>query len=82
MEEIRQHLLHKLRVDEAEVEDGVELWREICGHEGEAREDKNGRAIMIDDTGSFKSELQSVIHSAADLRRFEKNNKEHHLVPF
>ncbi len=74
VESIRQHLVHTLNTVEAEVEDGVELWREICGHEAEEDEAETGRAIEIDDTFGFKIDLESIAMPPEDLSRFEQKS--------
>ena len=74
VESIRQHLVHSLNTDEAEVDDGVELWREICRPEAEANETETGQAIEIDDTHAFKNGLESIAPPPEDLSRFEQKS--------
>jgi hypothetical protein len=79
IEYITSHLQHKLRVSHEEIEDAVELWREIHAPDLKTRETKldnvdGGRIIHIDDINAFKASLIAVDRTSVDLGKFEQGN--------
>ena len=73
-EDIKAHLQLKLKVDETELEDAVELWREICRQnteKTEANEAEKSGVINIDDVDAFKADHDALSPPSLDLSRFE-----------
>ncbi len=73
---IKKHLQLKLKVNKTELEDGVELWREVCmqnqnTEEIEAIGMENDRVINIDDLDAFKASLDALDPPRLDLSKFE-----------
>ncbi|KAH8883241.1 a-pheromone processing metallopeptidase ste23 [Thozetella sp. PMI_491] len=75
-EDIKKHLQLKLKVNETELDDGVDLWCEIRAQNQAAESDEaeDNQAINIDDLKGFKSTLDALSPPDPDLSKYESQN--------
>ena len=75
--DIEKHLQQKLRVNETELEDAIDLWREVSVRDQKAGETEingteRGQILDISDLGAFKLSLDTLNPPSIDLSRFEQ----------